>query len=110
MYYFRNIHWGLIIYFIALYLMREDLDQPDVKMLLSILLINSLLFPFAKKAIEKLALKFSTRESWMTGFYTETPMKNGIYAIYYMVIFIVVIPVSVACLLYSLTRKKGVHS
>lgn len=76
MYYFRNIHWGLIIYFIAVYLMREDLDQPDVKVLLVILLINSLLFPFAKKAIEKLALKFSTRESWMTGFYTETPMKK----------------------------------
>ncbi|SIR82681.1 hypothetical protein SAMN05444841_1152 [Enterobacter kobei] len=34
----------------------------------------------------------------MTGFYTETPMKNFIYAIYYMAIFIVAIPVSVVYL------------
>lgn len=107
MYYFRNIHWGLIIYLIAVYLMREDFDEPNGKVLLISLLINCLLFPFAKKAIEEVALKFSTRESWMTGVYVETPMKNGIYAIYYMAVFIAAFPVSVAYLLYSLTRKKA---
>ncbi|BCU57714.1 hypothetical protein ENKO_43080 (plasmid) [Enterobacter kobei] len=49
MYCFMNIHWGLITYFIAVYLIREDLDQPDVKVLIIILLINSQLFPFARK-------------------------------------------------------------
>ena len=109
-YYLRNIHCGLIIYGIADNLMREDFNEQIVKIIMVNFFFNCMLFPFAKKTIETLALKYSTRESWETGFYTETSMKNSVYAIYYMAIFIAAIPVYVACLLYLFTRKKAACS
>jgi uncharacterized membrane protein len=105
-YYLKNIHWGLIIFGIAVYLTRDDFNEAKTKIFLVISFFNCLLFPFAKRTTEMLALKYSTRESWSTGFYTETSMKNGVYAIYYMAVFIAAIPASVAYLLYLLTRKK----
>ncbi len=81
-YYLKNIHWGLIIYGIAVYLMRDNFNEPKVKVLLVIFFFNLLLFPFAKKRIERLVLKYSSRQCWTTGFYTETPMKSGVYAFF----------------------------
>lgn len=106
-YYLSNVHWGLIIFGIAVFLMREDFYDPRIKLLVVLSFVSALFFPFAKKAIETIALKYSTRESWTTGMYTETPMKNGLYAMFYMLIFIVTIPVAGFYLLYLASGKKA---
>lgn len=106
-YYLSNVHWGLIIFGIATYLLREDAHEVMIKFLIGIFFLSALLFPFAKKGVETFALKYTTHKSWTTGFYTETPAKNGIYAMFYMVIYAVTIPVAVIYLLYLASTKKA---
>lgn len=48
-YYLKNIHWGLIIFGIAVYLTRDDFNEAKTKIFLVISFFNCLLFPFAKR-------------------------------------------------------------
>jgi len=106
-YYLSNIHWGVIIFGICVLLMREDLNEPLVKLILWLSFFSGVLFPFAKKATEKVALRYSSSEDWTSGSFIETPMKNGLYAMFYLLIFIVTIPLSIIYGLYCLSNKKA---
>jgi hypothetical protein len=46
----------------------------------------------AKQCIEQIALRYTRTEDWTTGIWMETPAKNGIYAMYYMLLFTIAIP------------------
>ncbi|AEN65112.1 Colicin E1 (microcin) immunity protein [Enterobacter soli] len=105
-YYLGNLCWGLVVFGIIAFGWHDELQTTTMKIFMVLAMLSGLIFPFAKKAIERIALKYSTREQWTTGFYTETPMKNGLYAFYFMLIFVVAIPVGVIYLLYLAISKK----
>ncbi|WP_312315305.1 colicin E1 family microcin immunity protein [Atlantibacter sp.] len=106
-YYVRNSIYGLIVFGIGVFILRNDTDVPVVRLLIALGFVSCLFFPFAKKAIETVALKYSTIEDWTTGAYIETPMKSGLYAMYYMVIFAVTIPIAIIYLIYLAATKKA---
>lgn len=106
-YYLRNVIYGLMIFGVGSYIIRNDTGEPVVRLLIGLSYVSSVFFPFAKKAIETVALKYSTIEDWTTGTYIETPMKSGLYAMYYMAIFAVTIPVAIIYLIYLVSTKKA---
>ncbi|MGQ5716846.1 colicin E1 family microcin immunity protein [Enterobacter cloacae] len=106
-YYLGNFYWGLVLFGIIAFVWHDEPQTTTMKTFLGLALLSGLIFPFAKRAIERIALKYSTTEQWTTGFYTETPMKNGLYAVYFMLIFVAAIPVGVIYLLYLAVSKKA---
>lgn len=71
------------------------------------LTLSLLLFPFSRFCIEKIALLFSTKKFWTTGFFQETVGKNGLWAIFYMFCFAAAIPLGGAYLVYRVFNKSG---
>ncbi len=55
--------------------------------------------------IEKTALRFTTPEFWTTGLLTESPGKNGLYVIFYLVCMALATPVVAIYLFYSALKK-----
>ncbi|WP_420893556.1 hypothetical protein [Pseudomonas orientalis] len=55
--------------------------------------------------IEKTALRFTTREFWTTGLFTESPGKNGLYAIFYVCCTILAVPIFGIYLIYIAFKK-----
>lgn len=105
-YYLRNVIYGLMYFAILAFVLRNNVHEPVVRLIIILSFISTIFFPFAKKAVETVALKYSTTEDWTTGINVETPAKNGVYAIYYLLIFAVTIPVTVVYLIYLVSRKK----
>ncbi|HIC2035988.1 colicin E1 family microcin immunity protein [Enterobacter soli] len=106
-YYLGNLCLGLVVFGIIAFGWHDEPQTTAMRTLMGLGLLSGLIFPFAKKAIERIALKYSTREQWTTGFYTETPMKNGLYAVYFLLIFVVAIPVGAIYLLYLAVSRKA---
>lgn len=106
-YYLGNLCLGLVMFGIIAFGWHDEPQTTTMRTLMGLGLLSGLIFPFANKAIERIALKYSTRGQWTTGFYTETPMKNGLYAFYFMLIFVVSIPIGVIYLLYLAVSKKA---
>lgn len=108
--YLKNLFIGLLFMAILVYGFgfREPLLQGNERAIfIALSFLSCLLFPFSRQAIEVVALKFTTRESWNTGFYQESPAKNGLYAFYYGFCFIVAIPIGCLYLIYLLVLKKA---
>lgn len=104
-YYLRNIGWGLLGCCLFLWLCRNEPIQNYI--LISIyLVISTILYPYSKKIIEVIALTFTSANFWVTGFFTETALKSGVYAIYYTFCFIFVIPFGLIYVIF-LAIKKG---
>lgn len=106
-YYLGNLCLGLVVFGIIAFGWHDEPQTTAMRTLMGLGLLSGLIFPFAKKTIERIALKYSTREQWTTGFYTETPMKSGLYAVYFLLIFVVAIPVGAIYLLYLTVSKKA---
>lgn len=89
-YYLKNLFWGLLFFCMFLYSWYPDKEKMIIATLFS--LPSSLLYPYAKKLIENIALRYTTREFWSKGLFIETPAKSGAYAIFYMFCFIFALP------------------
>lgn len=105
-YYLRNVIYGLMCYVIIVFILRNDVHEPVVRLIIGFSFVNTIFFPFAKRAVETVALKYSTIDDWTKGANVETPAKNGVYAIYYMVIFAVTIPVAIIYLIYFFPQER----
>jgi hypothetical protein len=106
-YYLKNliIASGLLILGLVVWFYKEPIT-PDIHYgYLSIALLSTLLYPFSKKAIETFFLTFTTRSFWTTGLFTESPGKNGLYVMYYLVCMLVAIPTAGAYLIYMAIKK-----
>ncbi len=106
-YYLGNFYWGLIVFAIAAYLLHDEPQTTTVKALMALALFSGLLFPFAKKGMESVALKYSKREAWPRGLHADTAAGTGLYAMYYMVVFAVAIPVGIVYLISLMFSKKA---
>ncbi|HHL2560734.1 TPA: colicin E1 family microcin immunity protein [Yersinia enterocolitica] len=106
-YYIKNIFWGFLFFGAVYYQWNKDPENTKLTILLATAFFSCFLYPLAKKAIEVVALKFTKKEFWHTGFFIETPAKNGLYVLYYGVCFTVAIPVGLIYLAYLISLKKA---
>lgn len=96
-YYLNNLVWGVIGFcvFGYIWVFRSDLSGWPLMGLVLAALLSALLFPLAKKAVEDVALTYTDKKFWTTGFFVETPGKNGLYALFYFSCFVLSIPLAI---------------
>ncbi|NBN87070.1 colicin transporter [Proteus sp. G2300] len=104
-YYVNNMFWGFFILAIHVILSWEELRLGDGFLWLFMSIINAILYPFAKWAVECFFLKFTTREFWNKGWFIDTPGKKGILALYSIMVFIFAIPISILYIITILVKK-----
>ena len=106
-YYIKNIFWGVLFFIFMTYSWNSydykiSTDHP----LYIPIIINVFLFPFAKKAIESFALRFTSPESWSRGVWIDTPGKTGVMALFYLCCYVVAIPIGLPYAIYLFYLKK----
>ncbi|WP_222618805.1 colicin E1 immunity protein [Serratia sp. JUb9] len=104
-YYFKNLLNGLttaIMLIIAMYFYPSFPMSYAVPVLLSC----ALLMPFSKKMIEDIALRYTSEEFWNTGIFKDDIGKNGLYAMFYLLCFILAIPLGLIYILVSFSKKN----
>lgn len=106
-YYLKNIPWSAFFLFIVIYQWCVYPESPLLNILLLWAIVSFFLYPFAKKTIELVAEKFTSREFWYRGMFKETIGKNGLYIIYYALCFSLSIPVCLICLLFLMGKKAA---
>lgn len=106
-YFLKNlaIAAGLLILGLSVWFYKDPVTQDIHYGYLSAALLSTLLFPLSKKLIESFFLTFTTRSFWTTGLFTESPGKNGLYVMYYIVCMLLAIPVAGAYLMYVAIKK-----
>ncbi|WP_442956345.1 colicin E1 family microcin immunity protein [Pantoea sp. USMM078] len=67
-------------------------------------IIGCFLFPLSKFTIERVALKYTTRKFWTTGFFADDIGKSGLVAIYWLVVFLF-FPISFVIFAFNLSSK-----
>lgn len=108
-YYLHSFLPGLIVFGVTIFILR---DRPQTGLIQSLYLLAvccALIFPFAKRCIERIALRFTRPEYWTTGMWAETSGKSGIYAMYYMLIFAIAIPLGTGYVIYLAISKQTDH-
>ncbi|MEY1194706.1 colicin E1 family microcin immunity protein [Providencia rettgeri] len=106
-YYMKNMGWGLFGCALFLWLCRNESTQNYI-LISTFLIASALLYPFSKKAIEVVALTFTNEKFWNTGFFANTALKSGIYAIYYMFCFIFAIPIGLIFIIFLSSKKSRI--
>lgn len=104
--YLRHFLRGAILFGVIVYILW---DRPQTEIIESMYLLAVccvLMLPFAKHCIEQVALRYTRPEDWTTGIWVETPAKNGIYAMYYMLLFAIAIPLGTCYVIYLIVSKK----
>jgi len=106
-YYFQNliVSVGVFILFFTNWFGGEAFVERTNPIFLTLGVCSAFLFPFSRMIIEKTALRFTTREFWSTGLFTESPGKNGLYAIFYVVCTILAVPIFGIYLIYMALKK-----
>lgn len=106
-YYINNVGWG--IFFLCVFLWQSNTWlESNLVMVWTLLIISTLLYPFSKKLIERIALLYTTKEFWCKGIFTETAGKSGLYAMYYFFCFIFSIPFGISYLIYLNIKKNPI--
>ena len=106
-YFVKNliISVGIFILFFTNWFGGKAFIESTNPIFLTLGVFSILLFPFSRMIIEKTALRFTTPEFWTTGFFTESPGKNGLYAIFYVACTILAIPIFAIYLIYIAFKK-----
>lgn len=106
-YYIENLVWGVIGFCVFGYVwfFGSDLSEGGRVGLIFASTLSALLFPFSKKYIEDLALSLTDEKFWKTGFFIETPGKNGLYALFYFFCFVFSIPLGVIFICVHCKKK-----
>jgi hypothetical protein len=104
-----NYAWSLVLFAISLMAWHDDslLNTERGRYYLIIITAGLLLFPFARFCIEKIALQFSTKKFWTSGFFQDDAGQNGVRALFYLFCFVMAIPFGLGYLLYRGIQKCG---
>lgn len=105
--YLKALFWPVIFFIITSYFLYEDPDNAKWRMVWLISIPNTVLYPFSKAIIEKIALRYTTREYWHSGIWYDTPAKNGVYVTYYAFCFAFAIPMSLIYFASIMLNKKA---
>lgn len=91
-YYLINLFTGLICFIGLAYGWFENPHDPYEQLWMAFAAVSCIAFPFAKFAVESIALRFTSEEFWHRGFFADDVGKNGIVAIYWGFCFLLAIP------------------
>lgn len=105
-YYLKNIIWGVIFFSIIAYVFYGSQFKISYQCILIYSIVSCILYPFSKISIETLALKFSSRDFWSTGFFAPDIGTYSIYSIFFLFCFVLAIPFSIL-FLFLHTKKTG---
>lgn len=107
-YYAYNMFWGYFMAASILYLSHGD-NEPRVIALQILSSVSALLFPYSKFLMENIALKYTNKEFWETGFFKDGVPKTYLITLYVIFTFITAIPLGVISILIeiknAITRK-----
>ena len=105
-YYFKNLLFGLLC-LISSYIIWRDNRGPVFLGILAASVISFLLFPFAKKAMENVALYLVPEDFWHKGAFIDIPQKSTLYIFYYILCFVIAVPVGLIYILHLLLKKRS---
>lgn len=91
-YYLINILIGLIGVIVLGYGWFENPHDHQEQLWMLFATVSCLAFPFARFALESIALRFTSKDFWHKGFFKDDIGKNGIVAIYWVFCFFFAIP------------------
>lgn len=103
-YYFKNLLFGLLC-LISSYIIWRDNRGPVFLGILAASVISFLVFPFAKKAMENVALYLVPEDFWHKGVFIDIPQKSTLYIFYYILCFAIAVPVGLIYILHLLLKK-----
>ncbi|WP_395600169.1 MULTISPECIES: Cki family colicin immunity protein [Pseudomonas] len=102
-YYFKNLIFGLFMFFICAFYSRSD-DNAAVVFIVAG--VNALLFPFAKRAVENIVFRY-IRKGFLSSGPVLTGAANGGYALVYGFYFAFAIPIGLLFLINLYVKKKA---
>ena len=103
MYYFKGLIIGLVIFSICVFVFKES---DNAVIYLVVFGVNALLFPFAKRLIEDIAYRYSSKKFWGAG-PISTAAANGGYALVYGFYFVFAMPLSLLYLIRLYLKKNA---
>ncbi|CAM7912478.1 hypothetical protein R6Y21_003021 [Escherichia coli] len=109
-YYLSNILYGCVFLGMTVFRWHQAIAEGDLWIwdyLVMLSVISCFLFPYAKKAVENIVLKYTTSESWVTGAWTDTCLKSGVMGLYHGILFIFSIPIGLLSIIYIQLSKKA---
>lgn len=93
-YYFYNMFWGYFMSACIFYFSYGD-HEPKIIALQIFGLASAILFPFSRYLIERVALVYTKKEFWETGFFKDGVPKTYLMTLYYIFIFMTSIPLGI---------------
>lgn len=105
--YLKNLLWPVTIFIIISLNFYLDPGDKLWRAIWYISIFNTFLYPFSKKMVEIIALKFTTSDYWHSGIWFDTPAKNPVYAIYYLFCYLIAIPASVIYFIITIIKSKS---
>ncbi|XKU41592.1 colicin E1 family microcin immunity protein [Pseudomonas [fluorescens] ATCC 17400] len=107
-YYYNKLFWGVVCFSISTYLwcFKSGVNGYLLYGYMLLFCVCALLFPFSIKLVENIALTYTSKEFWTTGFFMESPAKNGAYAFFYMLCYVFSIPLSVVYFAHFMLKKR----
>lgn len=103
-YYFVNLLIGLIGVLAIVQGCYENPYDPVNQLWMGFAFLSWLAFPFARFAVENVALKFTEENFWHRGFFKDDIGKNGLVALYWVFCFFFAIPLPLGAIPFL---KKG---
>ncbi|HDL7813836.1 TPA: hypothetical protein PXP47_003883 [Yersinia enterocolitica] len=104
-YYIKNILWGLVFVAIAYYSWQENPDNNKTTLFLYFSVISCALYPFSKKFVVNIMLKFAKKEFWQQDFFTSS-VGGSIQAISFLFCFIFAIPFGILYIIHLKLKKS----
>lgn len=96
-YYFTHLIWGVVMFCVCVCTWYSLPSTGGLALSKEIVFygVSAVLYPFSKKLLEGMALNFTSKEFWYSGFFKEGTAKNSIYVMYYAFCYILAIPIFV---------------
>jgi len=95
--------FGIVAFIITVNAYVKDPHNERIVFLLVSAVINGILFPYAKIAVETIALKYTGKEFWHKGFFSGDTGKNGLVAMFWLFCYFFSLPLFI---LWFFVKKK----
>lgn len=103
----KSLFFGAVAFIITAYSCVLNPHGERNVFILFFAVINSVLFPYAKITVEKIALKYTDKEFWHKGFFKDDVGKNGLVAIFWIFCYIFSLPLSI---LWFFIKEKNKYA
>ena len=103
-YYMKNMIFGVVAFIITFNSYVKDPHNERMIFLLVSAVINGILFPYARMTVETIALKYTSKEFWHKGFFSDDIGKNGLVAMFWLFCYFFSLPLFI--LWFFVKEKK----